>query len=100
MQIVTFLSTLVTPIAKRFEVWVPDMEDRYLLFKSGFCAESNDLEQRYVDTAYARGQGAIGETWLSGRPLVEENNHAIGERTAYLPFILEGKLHSIVCLVF
>ncbi|MBA55046.1 MAG: GAF domain-containing protein [Pseudomonadales bacterium] len=100
VQIVTFLSTLVTPIAKRFEVWVPDMEDRYLLFKSGFCAESNDLEQRYVDTAYARGQGAIGETWLSGRPLVEENNHAIGERTAYLPFILEGKLHSIVCLVF
>lgn len=100
VQIVTFLSTLTTPIAKRFEVWVPDREDRYLLFKDGFCVQASDLAQRYQETAFARGQGAIGETWLSGRPLVEESDHANNERTAYIPFIIQGKLHSIVCLVF
>ena len=100
VQIVTFLSTLTTPIAKRFEIWNPDMGDRYLLFKTGFCAESSILDERYRDVAYARGQGAIGETWLSGRPLVEESDSASQERTAYIPLIIDGKLQSLVCLVF
>ncbi|MEE2733292.1 MAG: GAF domain-containing protein [Pseudomonadota bacterium] len=100
VRVVTFLSTLSTPIAKRFEVWVPDRDDRYLLFRTGFCSESSDLEQRYLDTAFTRGQGALGETWLSGRPLVEECDHANHERCVFIPFIVEGKLHSIITLVF
>lgn len=100
VQVVNMLSTLTTPIARRFELWQPDIDDRYLLFKTGFCAEGSDLENRYKDSESVRGQGALGEVWLSGRPLVEISDPVKVERTAYLPFILKGKLHSVVCMVF
>jgi len=100
VQVVTFLSTLETPMARRFEIWMPDLDDRYLLFKSGFCCQGSDLEQRYLDMAFVRGQSALGEVWLTGRPLVEESDHLQHERTVFIPFIIKGKLQSVVCLVF
>jgi len=100
VQIVNFLSTISTPIAHRFEIWQPDIDNRYLLFKTGFSANGSDLEARYKDSESIRGQGALGEVWLSGRPLVELSDPVAGERTAYLPYIINGKLHSVISLVF
>src|ERR1700712_4548467 len=41
--VMTFLSAQATPIAKRFEIWVPDASRTVLTFQSGDCSEDADL---------------------------------------------------------
>lgn len=98
VQVVTFLSTLSTPVARRFEVWRPDADHRYLLYSNGFCAQQQDLKTRYRGIAYARGEGALGKVWLSGRPRVTALPD--GERAVFLPFTVDGILYAVISFVF
>ena len=100
VQVVTFLSTLSTPVARRFEIWRPDTEHRYLLFSHGFCAEGTDLQTRFRGTAFARGEEGMGEVWLTGRPLVHASDPLNQERTVYIPFIIDGVLQAVISFVF
>lgn len=98
VQVVTLLSTLSTPVARRFEVWRPDADHRYLLFSNGFCSEQNDLKAKYRGIAFARGESPLGRVWLSGRPRVEvlEDN----ERGVFLPYVVDGVLYAIISFIF
>ena len=100
VQVVTVLSTESTPAARRFEIWRPDEARRYLLFSEGYCSEGSDLETRYRGAAYDRGEGNLGQVWLYGRPLVKPSKENDGGGVVYIPFVAEGLLNAVVCLVF
>lgn len=98
VQVVTFLSSLETPVARRFEVWRPDAAHRYMLFSNGFCSEQSDLKARYRGIGYARGESFTGKVWLTGRPLVDSIDDS--ERGIFIPFIVNGTLQAVICFVF
>lgn len=99
VQIVAFLSTETTPVARRFEVWTPDESRLYLLYQSGFCAEGTDLKTNYRGAAFDRGESTLGRVWFTGRPEVEISAEN-GQRHVYIPFIVKGILQAIVRMSF
>ncbi|MCB1506886.1 MAG: GAF domain-containing protein [Hyphomicrobiaceae bacterium] len=66
--ILTLLSAAGTPIAKRFECWVP--EDDVLMLKSGICESDSAYSAKFDDVAVMRWEGAIGQSWQSGVPVL------------------------------
>jgi hypothetical protein len=71
--VMTFLSALGTPIARRFEIWRPNEAGSALLFHSGDCDQSTQLAADYESVAIGRGEGTIGEVWRSGVPALRAN---------------------------
>lgn len=96
VHIISFLSANGTPIAKRFEVWIPNEDKTKLTFLSGSAVNHEDLSERYREVEFSQGSGALGEVWLSGRPLILREKH---EAHILIPTIQMGKLTSIVNLV-
>jgi hypothetical protein len=64
--VMTFLSARATPIARRFEIWIPDPERDALVFHAGDCDQNTQLATGYQSAAIGKGDGAIGQVWLSG----------------------------------
>jgi hypothetical protein len=71
--VMTFLSALDTPIARRFEIWVPNEAGSALTFQSGDCDQSTQLAADYQSVTIGKGEGPIGEVWRSGIPAVRAN---------------------------
>ena len=71
--VMTFLSAQATPIAKRFEIWVPNPERTALVFQSGDCSKNTELEQLYTSKSIAKGEGSIGGAWATGMPAINEH---------------------------
>lgn len=64
-HVLAFLSALGTPIARRVEIWRPDLDKLHLT--TGFCEAAGSIEGGSV-APLARGQGSIGRSWLTGLP--------------------------------
>ena len=73
MRVVTFLSARDTPIARRFEIWVPDEERKVLKFRSGDCDQNAQLANELASCTIAKGDGTIGQVWLTAAPAVCAN---------------------------
>ncbi|UGY16173.1 GAF domain-containing protein [Bradyrhizobium septentrionale] len=71
--VVTFLSAQATPIARRFEIWVPNEARSALVFHSGDCSEQSDLAALYAAKTIGRGEGSIGGVWATGMPALTEH---------------------------
>lgn len=71
--VVTFLSAQATPIARRFEIWVPDTGRDRLVFQSGECSSGTDLAARFATASIGRGEGSIGGAWATGMPALNDN---------------------------
>ena len=71
--VMTFLSAQATPIAARFEVWVPNASRTALVFQSGDCSKETDLDALYASKAIRRGEGSIGGAWATGLPVISDN---------------------------
>ena len=69
----TFLSAQATPIAKRFEIWVPDASRTVLTFQSGDCSKDADLTTLYASKTIRKGEGSIGGAWATGMPAINEH---------------------------
>jgi hypothetical protein len=69
----TFLSAHATPIAKRFEIWVPNPARSALVFQSGDCSQNTELEQLYASKSIGKGEGSIGGAWATGMPAINEH---------------------------
>jgi hypothetical protein len=83
---VTFLSARNTPIARRFEIWVPTGSGG-LVFKAGHCDQGIDIEMNYCSSSIAKGEGTIGRVWLTGVPAVCEDldsDNSVAGRSARL----------------
>jgi hypothetical protein len=68
--VMTLLSALGTPIARRFEIWLPDALRGYLMLGSVDCAHNPAAAADYVDVHLGPGEGPIGSVWASGLPEV------------------------------
>ena len=108
--VLTFLSSMDTPIARRFEIWVPERNHSYLFFHSGKCEFDEDLSNIYKDKKIDCGSGLIGQTWRSGCPQIgrdmgkefpESYEYSKVFTSAFtLPIIDNGLLRSLVVLYF
>lgn len=68
--VLTLLSALGTPIARRFELWVPGNDRDSLVFHSGYCEERADLETQNGPVSLSPSQGTLGHVWRSGTPAI------------------------------
>lgn len=110
--VMTFLSALGTPIARRFEVWVPDAGRGGLVLQDGLCDIEPGFAARYRGVAIEYGWGLIGNVWQTGLPAVSEHINTeltpvgvaaaaadLGEIVA-LPLLEAGRLKAVVALYF
>jgi hypothetical protein len=70
--VVTFLSAQGTPIAERFEIWVPNEARTALIFQSGDCSKNTDLAALYASKTIGKAEGSIGGAWATGMPAINE----------------------------
>lgn len=107
--VMAFLSALATPIAQRIEIWRPDAGNTVLLRSAGFCETEGTLGADTEGTqGIARGEGAIGQTYLTGVPSVMEasdrqpdapGNVGTGGMVA-IPVVLQSRLAAVMALYF
>jgi len=102
--ILTLLSARGTPIARRFEIWLPDREHRFLSLYSGHTEIPYDV---FSYQEIEKGQGLIGQVWLSGCPAISHNpardNFIAGKAShndlsvsVAVPVLEEGVLTAVV----
>lgn len=68
--VMTFLSSLATPIARRVEYWLPDASRSNLSRVEGFCEVRGRLSPTI---SVPRAQGVLGSVWSTGVPRISEN---------------------------
>ena len=110
--VLTLLSALGTPIARRFEIWVPDAARASLVARSVDCAANPEAFSEYAGVRLAPGEGPIGAVWASGLPevaaSVADDGSPVGQaaRRAGLdamlafPVLENGHCKAVVALYF
>lgn len=110
--VMTFLSALGTPIARRFEIWAPTPERDALLFQGGDCDRQPDFAAAYAATRIPIGAGPVGKVWLTALPVVvaslAEDTSPIAapardaglDALVAIPVLEAGRLKAVVCMYF
>lgn len=108
--VICFLSSNETPIARRFEIWLPDTEHNYLFMHAGKCEYEDDLPQAYMRKKVRRGDGLKGRAWLTGCPaistdliadeMVRFSSSFDYESGFVMPIIENGMLSSLIVFIF
>jgi hypothetical protein len=108
--VLTFLSAMGTPIARHFEIWIPDESNQHLILLSSHSAdEKTNSTNNSIEIK--RGQGLLGMVWMTGCPAVSHNLIEDGipinedSSTTYntalvMPINNEGRLRAIVNFIF
>jgi hypothetical protein len=68
--VISFLSSLRSPIARRYEIWGPGSADGTLVFRSGFCSSGADLDAIFSGKVVHRGEGSLGQAFASVTPVI------------------------------
>ena len=68
--VMTFLSALGTPIARRFEVWKAEADGEHLTYEAGLCEVEGDVAAAYGPLSLTREDGTIGRILLTGLPVI------------------------------
>jgi len=106
--VMTFLSAKATPIAKRIQIWIPDLPGKKLVCQQGFSKNSNNLAEIFETITVKKGDGALGRVWLTGMPVISGNldeaqyNPELDSLNSMLaiPVIEQGSLKAIVSFLF
>ncbi len=110
--VMTLLSALGTPIARRFEIWLPDAARASLVLGSIDCMLNPAAAADYADVRLASGEGPIGSVWASGLPEVvatlagDGSPVGVSARAAGLdallafPVLQDGRCKAVVGLYF
>lgn len=69
--VMAFLSALATPIARRFETWLPDEQCRHLQRLDGFCEHEGVLGA--TTARVESGEGALGRALALRAPTIAES---------------------------
>jgi hypothetical protein len=72
--VMTFLSARETPLARCFEIWVPNEEHDTLIFHAGDCDEDSLQATGDQPAKIDKGDGAIGQVWQSGVPVIRASD--------------------------
>ena len=111
-HVITFLSALGTPIARRFDTWIPDQDGKRLLFRSGECDREPDFAQQFAGLSIERGAGVLGKVLQTGLPAVSEaiynERSLIGDAAreaglasmVAIPVLENGRIKSVVGMYF
>jgi len=106
--VISFLSALRTPIARRFEIWHPGADRSTLHFHAGYCSSGADLDKIYSGKTIRRGEGALGQALASTSPVIgsdltEETSIAARaalkaglRQTFVLPVIRSDKVQALI----
>jgi hypothetical protein len=70
--VMTFLSGKNTPIARRFEIWLPQKDK--LVFSDGYSIGDIDLDETHKETSYEKNQSILGRVWESGHPILSSKS--------------------------
>jgi hypothetical protein len=110
--VMTFLSARNTPIARRFEIWVPTQDKETLIFHAGDCDQNSEFAIAYKSAKIEKNDGAIGQAWASGiatarASLAHEKSVVAQSATAAglsamlaMPFMAGQESKAIVALYF
>lgn len=110
--VMTFLSAMGTPIARRFEVWVPQANRAAMTFDSGHCDSVADFAKSYASTQLYPGDSPISRTWITGIPeiceSIAQDSSAVGASAKAaglttmlaLPVLANGRLKAVVAFYF
>lgn len=66
--VLTLLSALGTPIARRFEAWVVDPDRGGLVFRDGYCEHVADLALVHRGVVVPPDGGVLGHVWRTSAP--------------------------------
>jgi len=102
--VITLLSARGTPIARRFEIWLPDREHNFLTLYSRHSEIPHD---EFFYQEIEKGQGLIGQAWLTGCPGIshhpadkeakeEDTSAAQLKASVAIPVIEDGALTAVV----
>lgn len=110
--VMTFLSAMGTPIARRFEVWIPTEDREALVFNAGHCDRKPDFAEDYIGARLLPGDSPISRAWATGIPEINESvgedSSAVGasahkaglESLLALPVLEDGRLKAVVAFYF
>lgn len=110
--VMTFLSALGSPLARRFEIWAFDAAHDALVFSGGDCDLNKAFPQDYASARIGRGEGPLGRVWASGLPEANQEiaqDASVNGRSARkagltsllaLPVLADGRLKAVVGLYF
>lgn len=110
--VMTFLSAMGTPIARRFEVWVPQENRAALIFSAGHCDNMPIFAQEYSASQLHPGDSPISRAWVTGIPeisasiaedssAIDASTHKAGLTTMLaLPVLENGRLRAVVAFYF
>ena len=110
--ILTFLSALATPIARRFETWLADEQGRHLQRIDGFCEAKGVLAASAAGQRIESGEGALGRALAGNVPTIGvaavDEPGSVGsqardaglESLVTLPVIRDGKTAAVVAWYF
>lgn len=107
VYILAFLSAKKTPIAKYIQIWLPDDEHQKIACHSSYGTENDELASVFDNKVYSKGQGLIGQVWLTGVPVIGESSFpdnsldqaAISSMLA-MPVLENGKIKAVVTFLF
>lgn len=71
--VLAFLSADDSPIARRFEIWVPDETGEALVFRDGYCHEGTDLKALHGLTRLGKHSTLQGNVYKTGYPLLTDD---------------------------
>lgn len=102
--VLTFLSAKGTPIARRFEIWLPDREHNFISLFSGHSEIPHDV---FSYQEIEKGDGFLGQVWLTGCPAISHDPASDGNfrkealiddinTMIAMPVIEDGALKAIV----
>ena len=103
----SFLSALGTPIARRVEIWRPDFNGGGLALQAGFCEVAGVLTD--TGASLGSGEGSVGRCRLTGLPGMSTDlgsepgpaGHIHGlTALAVLPVLSDGRFVAAVALYF
>lgn len=110
--VLSFLSALNTPIARRFEIWAPTPDGSGLAFKEGLCDRVPGFARRYDGIVQQDAQSVLGSVLRTGLPAVSSSIAAedspVGAAAAAagltsvlaLPVLEAGRLTAVTALYF
>lgn len=111
-RVLTFLSALGTPIARRFETWCPDPSGSSLVFHDGVCDSRPGFADELAGVMLEPRGSLLGMCWATGLPSLSSNiateNSPVGtsaraaglDTVVALPLMAAGQVQAIVALYF
>ncbi|MEA1919527.1 MAG: GAF domain-containing protein [Campylobacterota bacterium] len=102
--VMTFLSAKGTPIARRFEIWVPDETGDALVYRDGHSDDNTNLYEKYALKRHEKYQSLPGEVWKTGCPILTTDT-SLEENASYdallaLPLLQNGFCKAVVLFYY